>query len=382
MIIEIVEEVVGEITYNQMNCNKANCALPGCGGCNCYRFTYKDGAIDEYFQGSGCMQTGIGLFAATTKAECDAKIAELELDPVTPEELEFEGVINSGGSKSFQFPFEVGGSYDLNVLTKEKTAKAYEGDPIHITQWDHENTNLSFEKSDVLYNFKITGITDGWRFNNGGDKLKLYEILSWGALKPGNSGGNFYGCENLELDKVSDILNLIDQTTLYRFFRDNKIQTTIKYLRYWYTTNIINMSFFARGNYKFNDPGITYLDVQNVSDWYAGFSLCELLNQDFSRWNNKMANATDLRAMYNGTPIDQNFGGWIIPNVTTMANFLLNGALSTPNYNDTLIGFAGQSVQPNVPFHAGGSKYSAGAPAEAKAVLEGEGWDIDDGGQE
>ena len=46
------------------------------------------------------------------------------------------------------------------------------------------------------YNVKITGKLVGWRFDNGGDRLKLLNISKWGVLQI-NNPSVFYGCANL-----------------------------------------------------------------------------------------------------------------------------------------------------------------------------------------
>jgi len=60
----------------------------------------------------------------------------------------------------------------------------------------------------------------------------------------------------------------------------------------------------------------------------------------------------------------------------------LSTGLATANYDSLLVGWSSQNVKSNVFFHAGNSKYSAGAPAAARAVLVNtKAWTITDGGQ-
>jgi hypothetical protein len=59
----------------------------------------------------------------------------------------------------------------------------------------------------------------------------------------------------------------------------------------------------------------------------------------------------------------------------------LESALSTPNYDALLIGWARQTPQPDVLFDASAS-YSAGAAATARSkLINNDGWRITDGGQ-
>ena len=74
-------------------------------------------------------------------------------------------------------------------------------------------------------------------------------------------------------------------------------------------------------------------------------------------------------------PIDT----WNIGAVTTMTDMLLNTTLTTACYDRTLIAWAAQTVQPNVPVHFGNSTYTLGGVAEAaRNSLLGQGWVISD----
>lgn len=249
MEITIDEIVEGENTYNEMNCSKSTCDLIGCGGCNCFRFSYSGGVVTNYWQGGGCTKTGQGLYAATTEAECLAEMSSLGLTPITPQRLSCEFIVNPGAGKSFQLPTESDGTYDALVSTKKLTDKVYVGDPINITSYDQAETNLSFAEN-VLYKVKIDQIFEGFRFNDGGDKLKLLDWLTWGSLKIGNNGSNFLGCSNFNLDRVTDILNLEDITTLYRTFKNTGITT-------FPNIELLNTSVIASFEETFNGMTLT-----------------------------------------------------------------------------------------------------------------------------
>jgi len=91
-----------------------------------------------------------------------------------------------------------------------------------------------------------------------------------------------------------------------------------------------------------------------------------------------------MSSMFNGaTSFDQNISSWDITSVTDMTSMFVSVTLSTANYSAILIGWEGQSVQDDVTFHGGSSKYSAGAAATARqALIDDHNWSIDDGGQE
>ena len=104
-------------------------------------------------------------------------------------------------------------------------------------------------------------------------------------------------------------------------------------------------------------------------------------SQDLSSWN--VANATNLSSMFSGAVnVDFDAGGWNVANVQ-FANFMFNNVLlSTANYDSLLVGWSAQTLQNNVQFSGGFSKYSAGAPATARAnIISTYNWTIIDGGQ-
>jgi len=91
-----------------------------------------------------------------------------------------------------------------------------------------------------------------------------------------------------------------------------------------------------------------------------------------------------LETFYTAIAFNQDISAWNVSKVTTMANMFYSVTLSTANYDALLKAWAAQSVQPNVVFDGGSSKYTAGAAATARGVLTGtpNNWTITDGGQE
>jgi hypothetical protein len=64
-----------------------------------------------------------------------------------------------------------------------------------------------------------------------------------------------------------------------------------------------------------------------------------------------------------------------------MGYMFASSAFSNANYDLLLVAWEAQTEKPNVPFHAGSAKYSAGAPATARAALVANGWTITDSGE-
>ena len=148
----------------------------------------------------------------------------------------------------------------------------------------------------------------------------------------------------------------------------------------WDVSSVTDMSSMFRAS-AFNQD-ISGWDVSSVTTMYSMFAGASSFNQDISGWD--VSSVTDMEQMFwVATVFEQNLGSWDITSVTNMTNMFLNITLTTTNYDALLIGWAAQSVQPNVIFHGGNSQYSVGAATTARGVLTGapNNWTITDGGQ-
>lgn len=189
------------------------------------------------------------------------------------------------------------------------------------------------------YTITINGKIRGFRFNNTGDKNKIYRIFSWGSkFDLGTGGSYFFGCSNLNLSQVSDKLILFrigvssNPTSLQNCFRDCTSLTTINRITEWNTSHITNM----------------------------------------------------ISMFQNTTNFNQNLGNLNVSSVTAMNNFLANKTFlnfSAANYDALLIGWASRPVQPNINIDFGTIKRTS-ASTSAKSVLTSSpnNWTIVDGG--
>ncbi len=185
-----------------------------------------------------------------------------------------------------------------------------------------------------LYTIKIWGNRNGkifWAYyaNNTGDKLKITSIDQWGDIRWRFIRRAFIGCTNL-------IINAKDRLIL---------------------------------------------DLCNP-DMGRAFQSCPRVNFDLNSLNTR--NATIMEYMFFGvSDLKKDLSGFNIEQLTNATQMLastdINDAGTTTRYDALLNSWAGQSFQPNVPFHGGTAKYSAAASA-ARAKLVAAGWTITDGG--
>jgi len=78
---------------------------------------------------------------------------------------------------------------------------------------------------------------------------------------------------------------------------------------------------------------------------------------------------------------NQDIGSWKIDNVTNMSNMLSSSGLSIANYDETLIGWAAQTVKSNVTLGASGLNYSL-SEVQRQSLIDDYGWTITDAGSD
>ena len=139
---------------------------------------------------------------------------------------------SSGSSTSSQIrlPLESSGTYDV-------TAWWGDGTQDHITAYDDAAVTHTYGQGGI-YTVVIEGTIEGWRFNNGGDKLKLSAVLQWGSLRFGNNGSYFYGAANMEI-LATDYPDLTGTTNMLRAFGNTGVGLTGN-LNAWDTSKVSN----------------------------------------------------------------------------------------------------------------------------------------------
>ena len=257
--------------------------------------------------------------------------------------------LTSTGSSNvteIKLPLESSGTYNFTVWWGD-------GNDDHITAWDQANATHNYSSSGE-YNITINGTITGFRFNNGGDKLKLIDISQWGDLNVGNSNGYFYGCSNLDVS-ATDTLDLTGTTTLAYAFYGCSGLTSLD-TSGWNTSSVT--SFYTT---FYGCSGLTSLDTSgwdtsSVTSFSKAFSSCSGL-----------------------TSLDTS--GWNVSSLTYATDMFYGVTLNTTSYDSLLNNWASQSLQTAVPFHGGNSKYSlAGEYSRNHTMIGTYSWTITDGG--
>lgn len=284
------------------------------------------------------------------------------------------------------------------------------------------------------YTITVSGRIRGFRFNNSGNKDKINRIFQWGnQFDIGTLSSSFYGCSNLDLSEVSDVLKISGRLRNFaNLFRDCTSLTTINNVNNWNVSNITSFQSSFQGCINFNqslngwDTGratnmaamffgctsfngeigawntgrvilfnsflqdctnfnqdISNFNLQNTTTTNQMFYNTIAFNQNIGNWN--VTKVTNMGSMFrNATAFNQNLGNWNISNVTNFVNFMFSKTFSnysTTNYDTLLIGWVSRPVKPNVSINFGTIKRTAASTA-AKLVLTSapNNWTIVDGG--
>jgi len=257
------------------------------------------------------------------------------------------------------------------------------------------------------YVITVTGVTTGFRFNNGGDKIKIRSIQNWGTLKFQNNGANFYGCTNLTLTSVNGILDLTGITTMQQMFRQCSSLTTVNNINSWNTSAITGMSnCFSEGTFNsnissWNTGAVVSMSNmfanngafnQNIGSWNTGaatnmslmFYGASSFNQPIGSWNTGAV--TNMSQMFeSNSGFNQNIGSWNVANVTNFTNFMSGktpATFSTTNLNAIYNGWSASGVKPNIVISFGGAKFTNAGGLAGKTLLLAapNNWTITDGG--
>ncbi len=274
------------------------------------------------------------------------------------------------------------------------------------------------------YTIRIRGSFTRPHFYRIGVSEKIISVDQWGNTVWASMGNAFEGASNFVLNAtdVPDLSNVEYMNSM--FFECTLFNSNINN---WDVSNVIEMSTMFLGATAFNQPlnnwnvgEVTNMDSmfsnatsfnQDISSWVTSkvlnmtsmFSEATAFNQNINGWNvgevlnmlGMFENATNFNQplnnwdvsevtnmyimFYAASAFDQPLNNWNITNVTDMRFMFDNVALSTINYDNTLIGWASQTVNNNIIFSGGNSNYCNGDTA--RASLESTyNWTITDAG--
>jgi surface protein len=198
--------------------------------------------------------------------------------------------------------------------------------------------------------------------------------------------------DNWDVSSVTDMSNMFVDATSFN-----------QPIGSWNVSSVTDMSYMFMGATLFNQP-IGNWDVSSVTDMNRMFIWATSFNQPIGTWDVSnviymgymfvyafsfnqpiddwdVSSVTDMESMFEwATSFNQPLGNWDVSSVTTMGAMLFGVKLSTPNYDNLLVGWSLLTLQTGVSFHAGDSKYSNAAKDARQAIITNFSWTITDGG--
>ena len=282
-----------------------------------------------------------------------------------------------------------------------------------VVDWGDGTTGIvtAYNDADISHTYATEGVKivsikgkmTHWSFNNGGDKLKITDVLSGGSTGLTSLYGGFYGCSNLRFVANDSKWTKDVKDTRYMFGNCTIFNSDISA---WDVSSVTNTGYMFYNCSAFNSE-ISAWDVSSVKVMNRMFYSCSVFNSDISSWDvssvtdmNRMlldcsafnsdisawdvSDVTDMtRTFYNCSTFNSDISAWDVSDVTTISDMLYGAnAFSTENYDLLLNAWSSLTLKPNVPFHAGDAKYTITTSQSAHDILTTTPnlWTITDGG--
>ena len=279
---------------------------------------------------------------------------------------------SKSGSASDQFEF-TGAEGDYDVVAKQN-------DIVVATFNDLSGAETITLPSSGIYVLEvIQKEVNGFNriaFDNGGDNSKITDIIQWGTIVWSSFRDAFFGCENM-LVTATDIPDLSNVTDMSSMFRD--ASSANPDTSNWDVSSVIDMSIMFYNAASAN-PDVSNWDVSNVTDMSSMFRDASSANPDVSNWD--VSSVSDMGYMFN-TALSANpdTSNWDVSSVTDMDRIFNNSNLSVENLTACYENWSQLSLQNNVEFGAGSTKYNSSGQAGRDILVNTYNWTIEDGGQ-
>ena len=132
-------------------------------------------------------------------------------------------------------------------------------------------------------------------------------------------------------------------------------------LNSWDVSNVTIMTTMFQQARDFNQP-LNNWDLSSVTDTQEMFERAYNFNQPLNNWN--VSNVTNMTQMFrNAYQFNQPINNWNVSQVTDMTRMLESSSLSAANLTSIYENWPQLTLQQNIPFSAGATKYNSSATA-------------------
>jgi uncharacterized repeat protein (TIGR02543 family) len=178
------------------------------------------------------------------------------------------------------------------------------------------------------------GALNGWRESGG---RYLTAVTAWSGIT--SFSGAFW---NSAVTTVPATLPAGVTDTSHMFDNAPNFNTDISG---WDMSQVTTATWMFGGTNNFN-ADLQSWDVRSLQDASFMFESATAFSGDLSGW--QTPSLTNMHNVLDGAPVDFSLGGWDVSHVIDLSGALSGTNLSAENYSATLVGWATQSVQPNL----------------------------------
>lgn len=379
-----------------------------------------------------CTSDIVDMSSLFNRVEFEADISHWDVSSVTDMNLmffvsrNFNGDINSWDvsnvvnmSRMFEsssFNSDIGDWDVSNVVTMQRMFRDAGNFDQDINGWNVSNV----ENMDDMFRYAEAFNQDisGWNTGNVSTMARMFygahlfnqDIGNWDVSRVENMRYMFYFTLNFNQDLSGwDVSNVRDMRGLFRFtfefngdisswdvsnvedmremFMDAKsfdqdintkeVSKNGRTYTAWDVSNVENMRGMFFRNDIFNQD-IGNWDVSGVTTFWGMFVNAKSFNQDLSSWNPE--SAFSLYTMFSGAEqFSSNLGEWNISQATDVREMFHSTGLTVQQYDQTLMGWAGQELQSNLTLGANGLRFCESIDAR-QHLINTYGWTINDEG--
>jgi len=280
---------------------------------------------------------------------------------------------NTGTSNDNQFQF-TGAVGDYDVVAKQN------GVVIETFNDLSDEATITFANGVGTYILEVSAKeVNGFnriKFNNKGDNDKILDTKNWGNIVWASFKNAFHGCNNMKVT-ATDVPNLSNVTDMQNMFFE--ASSANPDTSNWDVSNVTDMSLMFYKSSSAN-PDTTNWDVSSVTDMYGMFRQASSANPDVSNWD--VSSVTNMSRMFRqASSANPDVSNWDVSNVTDMDAMFLNSNLSVENLTACYENWSQLTLQQNVSFSAGSTKYNASGQAGRDILVNTYNWIIEDGSQ-